>query len=49
MDVEMNLGQMIEDVKLAVNGNKDVYFYGRTAGMIPEEDVLIEKLLEVNR
>jgi len=47
IDVEMNLGQMLEDVKLAVNGNKKVLFYGRTAGMIPEEEVLIEKVLEV--
>jgi len=46
-DVEMNLGQMVEDVKMGVNGNKEVLFYGRTAGMIPEEDVLIKKVLEV--
>lgn len=47
IDVEMNLGQMIEDVRLSVNGKKDVLFYGRTGGMIPEENELIQKILEV--
>jgi len=35
IDVEMNLGQMLEDVKLSVAGKKNVHFYGRTGGMIP--------------
>ncbi|BCS81453.1 3-methyl-2-oxobutanoate dehydrogenase subunit VorB [Anaerocellum diazotrophicum] len=35
VDVEMNLGQMIEDVKLSVEGKKTVHFYGRTGGMVP--------------
>jgi len=47
--VEMNLGQMIEDVRLAVNGKKDVYFYGRTAGMLPDEDELLAKIMEVGK
>jgi len=34
-DVEMNAGQMIEDVKLGINGKKPVYFYGRLGGMVP--------------
>jgi 2-oxoglutarate ferredoxin oxidoreductase subunit alpha len=49
LDVEMNLGQMIEDVQLAVNGLKPVYFYGRTAGMLPDEDELVAKIMEVYR
>jgi 2-oxoglutarate ferredoxin oxidoreductase subunit alpha len=49
VDVEMNLGQMVEDVRLAVNGRKPVTFYGRTAGMIPDEDELFERILEVGR
>jgi 2-oxoglutarate ferredoxin oxidoreductase subunit alpha len=48
LDVEMNLGQMIEDVRLAVNGRREVFFYGRTAGMLPEEEELLEKIVEVN-
>ena len=35
LSVEMSMGQMVEDVKLAVNGRKPVYFYGRSGGMIP--------------
>jgi 2-oxoglutarate ferredoxin oxidoreductase subunit alpha len=34
--VEMSLGQMIDDVKIALNGRHKVYFHGRTGGMIPE-------------
>ncbi len=33
--VEMSMGQMVDDVRLAVNGKKPVEFYGRTGGMIP--------------
>ena len=41
LDVEMNMGQMVEDVKLAVNGAVPVHFYGRSGGMIPTvEDTL---------
>ena len=31
---EMNMGQMVEDVKLAIEGNGEVYFYGRPGGVI---------------
>lgn len=47
IDVEMNLGQMIEDVKLSVKCKKDVHFYGRTGGMVPDEGELLKKILEV--
>ncbi len=33
--VEMSCGQMVEDVRLAVNGAADVAFYGRTGGAVP--------------
>jgi 2-oxoglutarate ferredoxin oxidoreductase subunit alpha len=32
---EMNMGQMVEDVQFAVEGNADVSFYGRPGGVIP--------------
>jgi|WetSurMetagenome_2_1015567.scaffolds.fasta_scaffold00030_23 2-oxoglutarate/2-oxoacid ferredoxin oxidoreductase subunit alpha len=37
--VELNMGQMVEDVKLAVNGKAEVSFYGRPGGSLitPEE------------
>jgi 2-oxoglutarate ferredoxin oxidoreductase subunit alpha len=47
LDVEMNLGQMIEDVRLAVGGHKKIFFYGRTGGMLPDQDELLEKIVEV--
>ncbi|MCX7024951.1 MAG: 3-methyl-2-oxobutanoate dehydrogenase subunit VorB [Spirochaetes bacterium] len=41
--VEMSKGQMVEDVRLAVNGKSPVDFYGRCGGVIPtEEEVLAE-------
>lgn len=43
ISVEMNMGQMVEDVRLAVNGRRPVHFYGRTGGMIPDpRDILVE-------
>jgi len=43
LTVEMNSGQMVEDVRLAVNGKKPVYFKGRMGGMIPTpDDILLE-------
>ena len=35
LTIEMSAGQMLEDVRLAVKGNKEVKFYGRRGGMIP--------------
>ncbi|MEN8152541.1 MAG: 3-methyl-2-oxobutanoate dehydrogenase subunit VorB [Acidobacteriota bacterium] len=40
--VEMSAGQMVEDVKLAVNGKKPTYFYGRTGGIIPTPEEIID-------
>ncbi len=43
--LEMNLGQMVDDCRLAVNGKTDVYFYGRPGGSIfdPEEVLKVVK------
>lgn len=41
--VEMSCGQMVEDVRLAVNGASDVEFYGRSGGAVPTPtDILNE-------
>lgn len=39
LSVELNMGQMVQDVELAVKGRADVSFYGRTGGVLhtPEE------------
>jgi 2-oxoglutarate ferredoxin oxidoreductase subunit alpha len=44
LTVEMNAGQMIEDVKLSVNGKVPVEFYGRMGGMIPNPEEIVEQL-----
>jgi 2-oxoglutarate/2-oxoacid ferredoxin oxidoreductase subunit alpha len=31
----MNMGQMVDDVRLAVNGRRPVSFFGRAGGIIP--------------
>lgn len=35
LSVEMSTGQMVDDVRIAVNGARPVHFYGRTGGMVP--------------
>ena len=35
LDVEMSMGQMLDDVNLAVAERKPVKFYGRCGGVIP--------------
>jgi len=42
--VEMSMGQMVEDVQLSAGRNIDVDFYGRTGGMIPEIDKIVERI-----
>ena len=39
--VEMNMGQMVDDVRLAVNGRVPVEFFGRTGGIIPTPDEVL--------
>ncbi len=41
LTVEMSMGQMVEDVRLAVNGVSSVDFYGRTGGMIPDDEEVL--------
>lgn len=44
MAVEMSAGQMVEDVRLAVNGKIPVTHYGRLGGMIPSPNEVVEAL-----
>jgi 2-oxoglutarate ferredoxin oxidoreductase subunit alpha len=44
LDIEMNAGQMVEDVRLAVNGKKPVHFYGRMGGIIPSPEEVLASL-----
>ena len=48
LTVEMNMGQMVDDVRLAVNGRVPVEFYGRTGGVIPTPAEVLARIVEIN-
>ncbi|MGB7062423.1 MAG: 3-methyl-2-oxobutanoate dehydrogenase subunit VorB [Candidatus Zixiibacteriota bacterium] len=45
--VEMSTGQMIEDVKLAIEGKAQVFFHGRPAGGIPTEHEVLDVIKKI--
>ena len=45
--VEMSMGQMVDDVKLAVQCSVPVHFYGRTGGMIPTPGEVLEQIEKI--
>lgn len=47
LTVEMSLGQMVEDVKLAVNGKRPVKFLGTYGGFTPTPNMIIDSLKEI--
>jgi len=47
LDIELNCGQMVEDVRLAVNGQKPVYFHGRTGGNLPTQQEILDKVRQL--
>jgi 2-oxoglutarate ferredoxin oxidoreductase subunit alpha len=46
--VEMNAGQMLEDVRLAVEGRAPIRFYGRMGGVVPFPDEILSELEELS-
>jgi len=46
LTVEMSAGQMVDDVRLAVNGRVPVEFYGRMGGIVPSPDEVLKALKE---
>jgi len=48
LTVEMSAGQMVEDVRLAVQGRCPVQFYGRMGGIVPLPDEVIGVIREMN-
>ncbi len=46
LDIELNTGQMIEDVRLSVNQGAEIFFYGRPpgAGSLPTPEELFEQI-----
>ena len=43
---ELNAGQMVEDVRLAVNGRVKVEHFGRLGGIVPDPDEIVTALKE---
>ena len=43
---EINAGQMVDDVKLAVSGSVPVVHYGRLGGIVPEPEEMVNVLKE---
>lgn len=41
---EINAGQMVEDVRLAINGREPVEYFGRLGGIVPEPDEIVNAL-----
>lgn len=49
LSVELNKGQMVDDVKLAINCSKPVYFYGRTGGVIMTPDEVLDSIIKIEK
>ena len=47
LDVELNEGQMLEDVKLALNGSKPVDFFGHLGSEMPTVDEVKAKIMSM--
>ncbi len=47
LTVEMSLGQLVEDVRLAVEGKAKVYLHGRPSGAIPTGEEVLEVIKKI--
>lgn len=47
LDVECNEGQMLQDVKLAINGAKKVDYFGHCGSQMPTTEEIIDKILKM--
>ena len=47
LTVEMSMGQMVEDVRLSVEGACPVRFYGRTGGIVPTPGEILHEIKKV--
>lgn len=48
LTVEMSMGQMVEDVRLVVEGRAPVEFFGRAGGVIPTPDEVLAAIVALN-
>lgn len=47
LDIEMNMGQMIQDVRLAAEGTRRVEFYGKAGGVVPSPEDVLTRIREL--
>ena len=45
MVVELSTGQLVEDVRLALEGRAPVEFYGRVGGNVPTAEEILEEII----
>ncbi|MFA5058806.1 MAG: 3-methyl-2-oxobutanoate dehydrogenase subunit VorB [Opitutaceae bacterium] len=45
--VEMSMGQMLDDVKIAVAGRRPIAFYGRTGGIVPTPEEIVKQVQNI--
>ncbi len=48
LSVEMNMGQMVEDVRMIGARRKPVHFYGRTGGVVPTPKEVLQQIVKIN-
>ena len=48
LDIELSAGQMVEDVQIAVRGQKPVHFYGRMGGNLPMQKEILDKIIAIH-
>lgn len=48
LTVELSNGQMVEDVRLAVDGERPVRFYSRVGGMVPTAEELLAQIIKAS-
>ncbi len=47
--VEMNTGQMVDDVRVAVRGQTPIYFHGRPGGSVPVPEEILEQIMTLHK
>lgn len=48
LTVELSNGQLVDDVRLAINGSRPVHFYSRVGGMVPTAEELLEQIVKAS-
>jgi 2-oxoglutarate ferredoxin oxidoreductase subunit alpha len=47
--VEMNAGQMLDDVRLYAKEQAPIHFYGRAGGAVPMPDEILEQIMSLSK